>query len=130
MKRGVPPATTPCCCRISVVRCAAARSVRTIRGLVASLIRCRGRASVSPARGTLGNLGQASILAPGTWQVDVALTRAFQFRESQKMEFRAEAFNVTNSVRLNDPVTNFNAGNFGQITSAQDPRIMQFALKY
>ena len=54
----------------------------------------------------------------------------FQIRESKKVELRVEAFNLTNSVRLNDPVTNFNAGNFGQITSAQDPRIMQFALKY
>jgi len=32
--------------------------------------------------------------------------------------------------RMQDPVTNFNGSNFGQVTSAYDPRIMQFALKY
>ena len=48
------------------------------------------------------------------------------------MEARAEAYNVTNSFRpgVGSPVTNFNAGNFGQINTSLDPRIMQFALKY
>ena len=32
--------------------------------------------------------------------------------------------------RMNDPTTNFNSNIFGQVTSAKDPRIMQFALKY
>jgi hypothetical protein len=54
----------------------------------------------------------------------------FQFRETEKLEFRAEAFNITNSFRMNNPTTNFKGGIFGQVTSAQDPRIMQFALKY
>jgi hypothetical protein len=83
-----------------------------------------------PALGTFGNLGQSSIAGPGTWQFDVALSRTFQFREAQRLEFRAEAFNVTNAFLMNKPVTNFNSGNFGQVTSAKDPRIMQFALKY
>jgi hypothetical protein len=83
-----------------------------------------------PAIGTLGNVGVGAIAGPGRWQFDAALSRTFQVRETQKVEFRAEAFNVTNSVRLNDPTTNFNSSIFGQITSAQDPRIMQFALKY
>jgi hypothetical protein len=83
-----------------------------------------------PALGTLGNSGMGSIAGPGYWQLDTALTRTFQIREAQKLEFRAEAFNLTNAFRMNDPVTNFNASNFGQVISAKDPRIMQFALKY
>jgi hypothetical protein len=83
-----------------------------------------------PALGTLGNSGKSSIAGPKTWQFDLALSRTFKIRESQTMEFRAEAFNVTNSLRMNDPITNFNSGAFGQVTSSMDPRIMQFALKY
>ena len=83
-----------------------------------------------PAAGTLGNVGRASIAGPGTWQFDAAVSRTFQFRESQRFEFRAEAFNVTNSFRMNNPQTNLNSNTFGQVTSALDPRIMQFALKY
>ena len=83
-----------------------------------------------PAAGTLGTMGAASIEGPRYWQFDLALSRVFRFGEVRRVEFRAEAFNVFNAVRLNDPVTNLNSGNFGQITSARDPRIMQFALKY
>jgi hypothetical protein len=83
-----------------------------------------------PALGTLGNVGMASIEGPGTWQFDASLSRTFQFNEAQKLEFRAEAFNITNSFRMNNPTTNFNSNTFGQVTSARDPRIMQFALKY
>jgi hypothetical protein len=83
-----------------------------------------------PALGTLGNVGMASIAGPGTWQFDASLSRTFQFNEAQKLEFRAEAFNVTNAFRMNNPTTNFNSNTFGQVTSARDPRIMQFALKY
>jgi hypothetical protein len=83
-----------------------------------------------PGFGTLGNTGRGSIRGPGTWQFDAALSRAFQFREAQKIELRMEAFNVTNSFRMNAPTTVLNSNTFGQVTSAQDPRIMQFALKY
>ena len=83
-----------------------------------------------PALGTLGNTGKGFLAGPGTWQFDAALSRTFRFRETQKMEFRAEAFNVTNSFHMNEPETNLNSNTFGQVTSAKDPRIMQFALKY
>ena len=83
-----------------------------------------------PAMGTIGNMAANSIRGPGSWQFDMALSRTFQVKESQKVEFRAEAFNVTNSVRLDNPQSSLNSSTFGQIQSAQDPRIMQFALKY
>jgi hypothetical protein len=87
-------------------------------------------AFVAPALGTLGNLGRNNIEGPGTWQFDTALSRIFRFRESQRLEFRAEAYNVTNSFRPLNPATAINSNTFGLINSSSAPRIMQFALKY
>jgi hypothetical protein len=56
--------------------------------------------------------------------------RRFRVKEAQKVELRAEAFNLTNSFRKDNPTTDFNSSTFGQVTAALDPRIMQFALKY
>jgi hypothetical protein len=83
-----------------------------------------------PAPGTLSNMRPGSIRGPATWQFDAALSRTFQLGEVKRIEVRAEAFNVTNSFRRDNPTTNFNSSTFGQITSALGPRIMQFALKY
>ena len=89
-------------------------------------------AFAQPALGTTGNLGIGSITGPGTWQFDLAISRTFQVREIQRLEFRGEAFNVTNSFHMDTSklVTTLNSGNFGQVTGALDPRILQFALKY
>jgi hypothetical protein len=83
-----------------------------------------------PTDGKPGTIGRGSVVGPGTWQFDVALSRDFPLTERQKLELRAEAFNVTNSMRMNDPDTTFENGTFGQVRTARDPRIMQFALKY
>jgi hypothetical protein len=84
-----------------------------------------------PDTGTLGKIGRNSIQGPGTWAFDVALSRIFRFRETQRLEFRAEAYNVTNSFRPGNPATGLNsASTFGVIRTALDPRILQFALKY
>src|SRR5207302_8911388 len=83
-----------------------------------------------PPLGTLGTMGRASIQGPGTWQFDAALSKIFRIHETQNVEFRAEAYNVTNSFRPGNPSTALNNVVFGLITSALDPRVMQFALKY
>jgi len=85
-----------------------------------------------PALGTYGNVGQDTIVGPGFWDWSEAVTRQFQIREGQRIEFRAEAFNVTNSLRRGNPGVTLSAANtFGRITSSQNgPRIMQFAIKY
>ena len=83
-----------------------------------------------PAAATMGNIGHNSLVGPRTWSFDVGLSRIFRIREMQQLEFRVEAFNVLNSFRPKDPGTSVNTSTFGQIRSAYDPRIMQFALKY
>jgi len=83
-----------------------------------------------PALGTLGNLGRATLSLPTAWQFDVALARLFRFRETQSLEFRAEAYNVLNSFRPGAINTNLSSSQFGLIRNALDPRILQFALKY
>src|SRR5262249_50830351 len=83
-----------------------------------------------PALGTLGNMGRNTIIGPTTWSFDMSLSRTFNVREMQRLEFRADAFNVTNSFRATDPNVSLTGTFFGQIRGAMDPRIMQFALKY
>jgi hypothetical protein len=87
-------------------------------------------AFAQPALGTYGNVGYASVEGPGSWNLDTAVSRVFKVRENQTVEFRAEAYNLTNSVRKGAPATALNNGTFGQINTALDPRILQFALKY
>jgi hypothetical protein len=87
-------------------------------------------AFVLPDVGANGNLGKANIQGPSIWEFDIAISRQFQVRESQRVEFRAEAYNVLNNFIPQDPNLTFGSSTFGQIRTAANPRIMQFALKY
>ena len=80
--------------------------------------------------GSLGNMGRNTVRGSGSWQFDLALSRTFRIREAQRLEVRAEAYNVTNSLRRGNPIVGFSSSIFGQINTSSDPRIMQFALKY
>jgi hypothetical protein len=97
-------------------------------------------AFAQPALGTFGNHQRNSIKGPSFWAIDMALSRLVSFG-AQTLEFRIEAFNLTNHVNLGNPNTTLSAGTFGRITSlagsgtnAQGviaaPRIMQFGIKY
>jgi hypothetical protein len=88
-------------------------------------------AFAQPAPGTFGNMGVFNVLGPKFFQFDMALVREFRVREAENLQLRVEAFNLFNNVRFNNPaVTLSNPSTFGNITSAQDPRIMQIALKF
>ncbi len=86
-------------------------------------------AFASPASGTYSALAPFSIVNPSRLQNDLAVTRTFKVGSTQNLQFRWEIFNVINKVNYNGPVTALNSASFGQIQSAGDPRIMQFALK-
>ena len=86
-----------------------------------------------PTYGTLGTLGRATLLGPGEWNLDFGLNRTFNVVEGQALEFRMEASNVLNHTNLGSPNTSIGTGvnaQFGRITSAGGPRIIQFGMKY
>jgi hypothetical protein len=70
------------------------------------------------------------VYGPSRWQIDMVLARLVRFSGSQNMEFRFEAFNVTNNFIRNNPIQNISSATFGQILTAGDPRILQFGVKY
>ena len=82
--------------------------------------------------GQYGNLGQASLVGPGYFEIDAALSRNFTIprHEAQRLEVRFETFNVLNHTNFNTPTTSLTSSTFGTILSARDPRILQFAMKY
>ena len=88
-------------------------------------------AFATPTSGAYGNLGASTVLLPGATQVDLSISRIFAIRETQKLEVRAEAFNVINKANFAAPALSLTSNTFGRIlATATDPRIMQFALKY
>jgi len=86
-------------------------------------------AFAKPATGTFGNLGKNVFRGPGYLNLDFGLHKDLPITETVKAQFRFEAFNLFNNVNLNGPQTNIRSGNFMRITSARDPRILQFALR-
>jgi hypothetical protein len=88
------------------------------------------RAAFAPnALGTFGTLGRNTFRGPGTAITDLGLHKNFPLAERLTTQFRFEVFNAFNRVNLNLPDGNLASGNFTRITSAGDPRILQFALR-
>jgi hypothetical protein len=94
-----------------------------------------------PTAGTYGNMSIGSLRAPAFWEWDQTVSRAFPITERTHLEFRVEAFNLTNSVRLDPVPNNVLGGTFGTITTdysttgSSSPtgsggRIVQLAMKY
>jgi len=80
--------------------------------------------------GTFGNAAYNCLQGPGAFSMDANLTREFQIREQYRVDLRFEFFNLLNHTVFNNPGTNFRSSTFGLIQSSQDPRIVQFAVKY
>jgi hypothetical protein len=75
-----------------------------------------------------GNSGVGIVRAPGLVNFDFNLAKDFRLTERFGVQFRAEFFNAFNHTNLSLPGVTTGAG-FGQIVSASDARIIQFALK-
>lgn len=91
-----------------------------------------------PAPGTWGNLGRFIARGPGVNQVDLSLQKTVSIRESQRLAFRAEFFNLFNRPHFGLPAANISAASaFGRITSPANrtvgtgtARQIQFMARY
>jgi hypothetical protein len=89
-----------------------------------------GQSSFAPLGG-----GAQQARGPSFNNVDASILKDFPFTERVRLQFRAEAFNLTNTTALGQPTNlgNFTSTNFALITSARNAgnasRRLQLALK-
>jgi len=87
-----------------------------------------------PALGTFGNLGRNVVRAPGLSNWDVSFSKKtelyrFSADHAVQLQFRAEFFNLFNHTQYAGVSAAVGAANFGQSTSARDPRLTQLGLR-
>jgi len=91
-----------------------------------------------PPVGTFGNVGKGIFRGPTNWNMDMGLHKTFypiSSHENLSVQLRGEFFNVFNHTQLNATASSntvtisSGTSNFGTIRAANDPRIIQLALK-
>ncbi len=81
--------------------------------------------------GSLGNARRTICCGPHISQTDLAVLKTIRLSETKHFDFRAEFFNLFNHTQFYTPDGNTSDGSqFGQVTQARDPRLVQFALKF
>ena len=79
---------------------------------------------------TFGNSGRNILFGPGLRNLDLSISKSFAITENKRLQFRAESFNFTNTPAFGQPAATLNGLGVGQITTAVDPRRIQFGLKF
>jgi hypothetical protein len=88
----------------------------------------------NPAPYTFGNVGRTlpDLHSDGMFNLDFSLFKNFQLTERFKLQFRAEAFNLTNTPTFDTPDRTVTSQNMGVISATAfnpKPREIQFALR-
>jgi hypothetical protein len=84
---------------------------------------------------TYGNLGRSVLRGPGSKNMDLSLFKEFRTSEKTKLQFRAEAFNLSNTPTFQlasavSPALTVGNSAFGKLTGSQTVgRQIQFGLK-
>ena len=66
-----------------------------------------------------GNVGRNTMRGPGVANLDLGLFRTFKLSPQYNLQFRAEAFNATNTPHFSNPNGNVNSSNFGKVLTTQ-----------
>jgi hypothetical protein len=79
-----------------------------------------------------GNSGVGVVRSPGMVNFDFSMFKTFAVREGMNVQLRAEFFNATNTPHFGRPGSvglTIGTPQFGRVTSAGEPRVVQFGLK-
>jgi hypothetical protein len=90
-----------------------------------------------PAAGSTGNSGRNTFRGPGYFNTDLSIVKRFRMTEKSAVTFRAEAYDLFNTVNFSAPSVNLQTPQtFGVISSTptgaanqSGARIIQFALR-
>ncbi len=83
--------------------------------------------------GSPGTSKRRFFYGPGLDNYDMALLKNVHLTESKSLQFRIEAFNIFNHAQFFGPQSvdgNINSSTFGDVVSAQPPRLVQLAAKF
>jgi hypothetical protein len=83
-----------------------------------------------PAAGTFGVQPRNALRNPHTWNLDMGLRKVVPIRGTNRLEFRAEAFNALNHPNWANASSNPTSGSFGFVTDKTGERVIQLATKY
>jgi hypothetical protein len=82
-----------------------------------------------PALYAFGNAPRNSVIGPGLQEFDLSLRKEVPLTDAARLQFRAEAYNLLNHPNFNTPNRIAFTANFGSISSSQDSRQLQLAVK-
>ncbi len=82
-----------------------------------------------PPRGTFGNAGRNILDGPGFHNFNASLVKNSAISERLNLQLRAEVFNLFNHPNFGLPDNFLGSPTFGRITTARDPRHLQFGVK-
>ncbi|MFH1574162.1 MAG: hypothetical protein ABIG68_09270, partial [Acidobacteriota bacterium] len=86
----------------------------------------------NPPAGSAGGLAQYAFRGDDILFLDASIVKSFPMRylgEAGALQFRFEMYNFINQTNFTGISSNINAGDFGVLRSAREPRVMQFALR-
>jgi outer membrane receptor protein involved in Fe transport len=89
-------------------------------------------AAVTEAR--FGTASRNSLRGPGAADLDLGVSRSFDFTEKLKLELRGDAFNLTNTPAFSNPATSASSSSFGHITATAggvaDSRVLRVSGRF
>jgi hypothetical protein len=90
-----------------------------------------GQVFFNPTAGDVGNLGILNLDGPAQMRIDLALSKRLRLWDRYRLEFKGEAFNLTNTPSFYMGDSNINSTTFGRITSVNvGARVIQLSARF